>query len=512
MDIRLKTKILSAILLAVAGVAASAREGVSLEYEASVLANWSTGDLAPYMLGSWRYGRVTGASGIWQDGRLEKRMSLDTRFSWGAGVEYIAGYGTAAPYALYDEATNSWGERHNRQAPLRLHQLYGEVKYRGVYLLAGMKERHSGIVDDALSSGDLTRSNNARPIPGVAAGFVDFQDIPLTNGWVQIDGEIMYGRLFDGSLREKTFNYYTGVFTDKMCYTYKRCYFRTKPSQPLSVTVGMQTGAFFGGTTQKYRKGKFIETIERGFQIRDLWDMFFPTEGGEDYYKGGSLGSWDFKARYAFANGSELTAYFEWPWEDGSGIGRMNGFDGVWGLQYNFAKSGPVNKVVVEYLDFTNQSGPIHWSPDDSPGTTITDKATGADDYYNNAYYGPYTNYGMSIGTPFLISPLYNRNGYPQYLHTRARGFHAAVSGNVTPQWEYTAKVSYQRAGGTGWTPARRISDTSALVSARWTPQGRLSGLSLTAEAAFDAGKLRGNNFGAMVGVSYKGNFTFGKK
>ena len=153
MDIRLKTKILSAILLAVAGVAASAREGVSLEYEASVLANWSTGDLAPYMLGSWRYGRVTGASGIWQDGRLEKRMSLDTRFSWGAGVEYIAGYGTAAPYALYDEATNSWGERHNRQAPLRLHQLYGEVKYRGVYLLAGMKERHSGIVVDALSSG-----------------------------------------------------------------------------------------------------------------------------------------------------------------------------------------------------------------------------------------------------------------------------------------------------------------------------------------------------------------------
>ena len=118
----------------------------------------------------------------------------------------------------------------------------------------------------------------------------------------------------------------------------------------------------------------------------------------------------------------------------------------------------------------------------------------------------------MSIGTPFLVSPLYNRNGYPQYLHTRARGFHAAVSGNVTPQWEYTAKVSYQRAGGTGWTPARRISDTSALVSARWTPQGRLSGLSLTAEAAFDAGKLRGNNFGAMVGVSYKGNFTFGKK
>ena len=494
-----------------AAIAAAAAEPVNIEYEASVLVNASTGDLAPYMIGSWRYGKIDGASGIWHDGRLEKRMSLDTRFSWGAGIEYLAGYGSAAPYDYYSDDT--WSVRHNRQAPLRLHQLYGEVKYRGIYLLAGMKETHSGIVDDTMSSGDLTRSNNSRPIPGVAAGFVDFQNIPFTNGWVQIEGEIMYGRFFDGDMRRKTFNHYTGVYTDDMYYTYKRCYFRTKPSQPLSVTVGMQTAALFGGSSWQYRRGTLVREEHRGFHIRDIWDMFFPMEGGKDYYKGQSLGSWDFKARYAFANGSELSAYFEWPWEDGSGIGRMNGFDGVWGLQYNFAKSGWVSKVTVEYLDFTNQSGPIHWAPTDSPGTTITNSATGADNYYNNFYYGSYTNYGLSIGTPFLVSPLYNSNGDPGYLHNRARGFHAAVAGNPTSEWSYSAKVSYQYAGGTGWVPARRrLSDTSAAVAASWTPSGRLSGLSVSAEVAFDAGKLRGNNFGALVGVSYSGNFNIGKK
>ena len=508
---KLKT-IISGLALIVT-LSTSATQPVTVEYEASLWANASTGDLAPYMIGSWRYGRINGSKGIWQDGRIEKRMSLDTRFSWGAGVEYIAGYGSAAPYDCYDESGDDWYTRHNRQAPLRLHQLYGEIKYRSVYLLAGMKERHSLIVDDALSSGDLTRSNNARPIPGVAAGFVDFQNIPFTNGWVQIDGEIMYGRFFDGDMREKTFNCYSGVYTDDMYYTYKRCYFRTKPSQPLSVTVGMQAAGLFGGTSHWYRLGKLDRVEARGFHIRDLWDMFFPREGGEDYYKGGSLGSWDFKARYAFKDGSQLSAYFEWPWEDGSGIGRMNGFDGVWGLQYDFARKGWISKVVVEYLDFTNMSGPIHWAPGDSPGTDLTDSATGSDDYYNNAYYGTYTNYGMGIGTPFLMSPIYNSNGNAAYLHNRSRGFHAAVTGNPTEEWSYTAKISYQRAGGSGWVPAHsRISDTSALVAACWTPSGKLKGLSLTAELAFDAGKLRGNNFGAMAGVSYKGDFTFGKK
>ena len=175
----MKLKTIISGLALIATLSTSATPPVTVEYEASLWANASTGDLAPYMIGSWRYGRINGSKGIRQDGRIEKRMSLDTRFSWGAGVEYIAGYGSAAPYDCYDESGDYWYTRHNRQAPLRLHQLYGEIKYRGVYLLAGMKERHSLIVDDALSSGDLTRSNNARPIPGVAAGFVDFRISPL---------------------------------------------------------------------------------------------------------------------------------------------------------------------------------------------------------------------------------------------------------------------------------------------------------------------------------------------
>ncbi|MDE6467830.1 MAG: capsule assembly Wzi family protein [Muribaculaceae bacterium] len=510
----MKPRLLSLLLGASCATAVIGAPPVDLKYSASIVANVSTGEQAPYMIGSWNYGRVTGASGIWHDGYIAKEMTLDRRFNWGAGVEYLVGYGSSASYRRYDAATSTWGESTNRQAPARLHQAYAEIKYRGVYLLAGMKERRSDIVDGSLSSGDITRSNNARPIPGVAAGFVDFQNIPFTKGWVQIDGEIMYGRFFDDDYRRKTFNYYSGLLSVDNWYTYKRCYFRTMPSQPFCVTVGMQAAGEFAGYARLYSKGKVVSEENRGFHIRDLWDMFFPTEGnGESYYKGNSLGSWDFKARYRLRTGAELTAYFEWPWEDGSGIGRANGWDGLWGVQYTAARRGGLlNKAVIEYFDFTNQSGPIHWSATDAPGTTL-DGVTGGDNYYNNDFYGPYSNYGMSIGSPFVVSPLYNSNGMPGYLHNRARGFHAAAEGCLSPTVDYKLMVSWQQAGGTGRVPdRRRVEDTSAKAAIDWRITPKVPGLRLHAEVAFDAGKLRGNNFGALAGISYSGILPVRKK
>jgi len=497
-----------------AALTVSADSIASLDYRASIIANASTGDFAPYMLGSWNYGKITEKSGIWQNGYIGKRLDRNSRFSWSAGFEYMLGYGSAAHYDDY--RTMNGGKpstRASRQAPARIQQLYGELKYRSVYLLAGMKERHSGIVDDRLSSGDFVRSNNARPIPGIAIGFIDFQDVPFTNGWLQIDGEVMYGRFCDNSFEEKRFNYYSGYLDDNLLYTYKRCYFRTKPSQPLSVTVGMQTGAEFGGCTYYYRGGRLVQTMNHGFHFRDIFDMFLPLEdNGEDYYKGNTLGSWDFKARYTLQNGSKISAYFQWPFEDGSGIGKMNGWDGLWGLQYDFAPGTPVSTVVLEYLDFTNQSGPIHWATDDNPGTDIKHEITGGDNYYNNNYYGAYANYGMSIGTPFLMSPLYNLNGFLEYMHNRARGFHAALMGNYG-RVQYRAMVSYQKAGGMGRIPApRKLHDTSAMLEAVWIPAEKLPGLQLKAAAAIDAGNLRGNNFGALISVSYSGSFEFRKK
>ncbi len=501
------------LCIACLGISAQELPPERIEWGASLTANASTGSLAPYMIGSWNGGRIVNGSGVWLDAYAEKKMRLDKRFSWGAGIEALAGISNAAAYERYDAATSTWSDIGRRQAPLMLHRLYAEVKFRGVYLRAGMKESHSWIVDDRFSSGDFTRSNNAAPIPGISAGFVDFQDIPFTRGWVQINGEIMYGRMMDNHYKENHYNFYNFLISRDLCYTYKYCYFRTKPSEPLSVTLGMQAAGVFGGNSVYYDKGNIIRRDDRGFHIRDIFDMFFPHEGsGEGFHKGNSLGSWDFNARYRFRNASELCFYFEWPWEDGSGIGRRNGWDGMWGLSYDFGRRGLLQKIVVEYLDYRNHSGPLHWAPADRPGTSLDLDASGGDNYYNNTFYGPYSNYGMAIGTPFIMSPAYNTDGFMAFAHNRTQGMHLAFNGAFGSDWDYMVKFSHQRAWGMGRVPvARALHNTSALVEAVWTPSSLVRGLSLRCQLAFDAGKLRGDNFGALLGVSYSADFKISK-
>lgn len=509
--IKNKRHILRKILTPILGVFFTAAVAeVPVEYHASVTAQASSGSLAPYMLGSWNEGRYAEGSGIWQEAGILKSLDMSQRFNWSVGLDYLAGIGTKTDYERWNEKSETWGKNAVGRNAFRITQLYGQLKYRSAYLTIGMKNSKSGIVDDRLSSGDLTRSNSASPIPGVGVGFLDFQDIPFTKGWVQIDGELMYGLMMDSKFKKREFNYYAGLEVINLYYNYKRCYFRTNPEKDFHIIIGMQAAAMFGGTTFTYNAGTLVKTDRRGFKFKDLLQAFFPREGGEAYYEGSHLGSWDFKATYRFHDESKLSAYFEWPWEDGSGIGRMNGWDGLWGVQYDFAKSGILTKAVVEYLDFTNQSGPIHYDPEDNPESTMTGHASGADNYYNNDFYGAYTNYGMGIGSPFLLAPIYNRSGMLSYLHNRARGFHAAIEGNPTDRISYRLMVGYSVAGGSGWVPDFKKSySTSAMIEGRMKPTSKVPGLEVGLRVAFDKGSLRGDNFGAQLQMAYQGDFSF---
>jgi len=500
----------SGLALAVA-VAAAAQDAVGYRIEA--IGNGSTGDFAPYFIGSMNGGKVVRKGSALLD--LGANVSIDRsrRFSWGAGVEVVTGYSTANEYDRWNVGQTEWGKSENRPAAVWIQQFYGEIKYRGLTLTVGQKTPVSALLDETLSSGDLTRSSNARGIPGVSVGFIDFQDIPFTDGWVQINGSVEYGRYTDNGFRRKQYNYYNWMLATDIYSTYKYCYFRTKPSMPLSVTVGMQSAGQFAGCTAYYRQGMEYRTEARGFHMKDVFKMFFPITGnGNNFIEGNSLGSWDFMARYRLHSGAELSLGFQWPWEDGSGIGRRNGWDGLWGLYYKMPVRAIVTGAAIEYLDFRNQSGPIHWAPGDYPGTDLTGEATGGDNYYNNDTYTAYTNYGMAIATPFLVAPIYNLNGYPAFLHNCARGVHLALSGCIGREIDYIVKYSWQQAWGIGRKPQPICSiDNSMLVDFDWNGARLLPGLRVNVKVAFDAGRLRGNNFGAMLGISYSGLINFKK-
>lgn len=486
-----------------------------VHYSATVAVGASTGDFAPYFIGALSGGRHVRSGEAMLDVAATRDLDTARRFSWGAGAEIIAGAFSADSYRRWDAAASAWGSRDNRPAPVWIQQLYAELKYRAVYLRAGQKDPSSRLLDESVSSGDLTRSSNARGIPGAEAGFLDFVDIPLTRGWVQIDGAVGYGRFTDDGFKRKQFSYYNFVTTADIWYTYKRCYFRTRPAEPLSLTIGMQAAGQFGGSTSYYWQGRLVSEEHRGFRFSDALKMLLPTEGnGNAFYEGNTVGSWDVKLRYRLRGGHELSVVFMGPWEDGSGIGRLNGFDGLWGVYYHSAASRPALAAAgIEYLDFRNQSGPMHYAPGDLDNPSNTSKASGADNYYNNDTYGSYTNYGMAIATPFLVAPVYNLDGNPFFMHNRARGIHLAARGWLAADWQWSLKYSWQQAWGWGRVASTRSwSDNSAQARVAYDASAWARGLSFDAAVAFDAGSLRGNNFGALVSVSYSGDLTFTKR
>ncbi|MDE5551848.1 MAG: capsule assembly Wzi family protein [Muribaculaceae bacterium] len=370
-----------------------------------------------------------------------------------------------------------------------------------------MKENDRTFLNNPLSSGDLTVSNNARPIPQARIGFYDFVDIPLTRGWVQIIGDIAYGKFTDSKWNRDHYNYYNNFLATGVWYHYKRLYLRSNPDARFSATVGMQHAAQFGGLYQEYRKGVMVKEVREKVNFRSFIDAFFQTQFNDSEqindalnFKGNHLGSWDVNFRYRLFNNDEISFYVMKPWEDGTGIGWQNGFDGVWGLAFKSANQTWIKGAVIEYLDFTNQAGPFMREPSEN----IPYNPIGNDNYYNNLLYNSWMNYGLSIGSPVIKSTIYNRDGYLKVIDNCIRGFHIGVEGSIS-RIDWRMLLSWKQSKGTNLDPRPHpAQSTSMMVRGSYSWPG-IDGLKLNAELGFDAGDLYPSCFGALLSVSYTG-------
>ena len=487
----------------------------NVQYSVGLIMNAGNSELAPYYIGSNTGGTVTQQYSALATARIWRQIERDKRFSWGAGIEAWGGYASSAGYERY-RGDGQFEVHKQHPARLWLQQAYIEGKYRSIYAVAGQRQKQSPIVDGKLSSGDLVWSGNARPPVGLRAGFIDFQDIPFTKGWLQLNGEFGYFRLFDDKWLENHYNYYNHFISTDTWLHYKSLYFRTRPDQPVVFTIGAQSACQFAGTARYYQDGQVTRTVKMDADAKAFWRTFIAGSGGnsagDSFVEGNHLGTWDISLEYKFKDGKRVRAYTLWLWEDGSGIGKMNGLDGLWGLEYrNMEGHQLIDGAVIEYLDFTNQSGPIHWTTNDHEGTPITSHSSGADDYYNNYIYNGYQSRGMSIGSPFIRSPLYNQDGYMRYTDNVLRGFHAALTGWLASEWSYRLMGSYRKAWGTPLIPrAGSVDDFSMALDIDYHPT-RFPSLNIHATVATDQGSLYGNNWGAKLGITYCGHLNFKK-
>lgn len=488
-----------------------------IELYSGTYAYGASADRLPYFLTTGQSGQFIQPMGIAERVGARRALTPARRFAWGAGAEGIAEYTKSTPTDVYDAATGSFTQMRRRPGAVRLQQLWGAVKWRSLWLELGMRQYERSIMDDELGVGDIVMSRNARPIPQLRFGFMNFVDVPFTRGVLQLQGEIAYGKFADNGWLRSHYNYYNSFITTGAWMHYKRLYLRLRPERHFLLTIGMQHAAQFGGTRRIYEQGREAYVDHAPVRFRDFLDVFVQRRGGSGsfdgdraYYNGNHLGAWDVRASYRFDNGARLTLLAQLPWEDGSGIGKLNGWDGRWGVRMDMSPGLPLEVLQLEYVDFTNQSGPMHWAPGDFPGTGVGGQATGADDYYNNTFYDGWANYGMAIGTPFVGQPALNTDGYLRFTDTRVRGFQIGAAGRLGRHLDWEMKVAWRSSLGTPFLPrSKRAESTSACARIAWRMPHMP--LRLTGALAFDSGSLNAAGVGAMVGLEYSLNIPCSK-
>ncbi len=181
-------------------------------------------------------------------------------------------------------------------------------------------------------------------------------------------------------------------------------------------------------------------------------------------------------------------------------------FDYVWkdmllGVEIDLPDNPVVSKFVYEYINTRDQAGPVYW--DHTP--EIPEQVSGQDEYYNHAFYPGWQHWGMGIGNPLLISPVYNTDGTLEFRHNRIKGHHFGWQGSPLPSLQYRVLLSLTRSWGSYPLPTPEVErNFNALLELTWSP-ARLNGWRGRLGIGADGGGLLGRSFGAMLTISKTG-------
>jgi len=330
---------------------------------------------------------------------------------------------------------------------------YFDTKYRWLTLSVGAKERWDQTVNHRLSSGGLTWSGNALPMPQVRIEIPEFQRMNILGGWFSLKGHIAYGRFTDDWYRSERHELAGdgSAWSDGLLYHSKAGFlkFGDESRFPLEVTIGLEMYTQFGGTA--YNNSTFgtdrVHKLPSGIGAYTEVLMPFNPLGDQGDENGNNLGSWHLSFDYHLDKW-KIRAYYEHFYEDHSSMlgieyknnsqgekefvfygFRRNWMDGLFGLELNAPKGLPFSNIVLEFMNTRGQCGSNcnYWYE------LAPEGVDGRDNMYNHGIYKSYSHCGYAIGNPVLISPLYtDSNGSISFTGNRVRMFHFGVDGDVT--------------------------------------------------------------------------------
>lgn len=484
-----------------------------MNYSIETAVEFSQGEYAPLWLTSNKYGlsSVSKNHGYLRAGIFRPYESK--KFSYAFGLDLATAYNFTSSFVVQ--------------------QAFIDLKYKIWELSVGSKERDSELKNQLLSSGGMTFSRNARPVPQVRISVPEYVIIPWTKGKFALKGHLAYGKFTDDNWQQD-FIEPGNKYTRHALYHSKSLFGRigNEDKHPLVFEGGFEMAAQFGG--RSYNRG-FEPYLDMPNKFSDFLKVIFAlgsdaTDGDSPNVYGNHVGSWHASFSYKFPEW-KVRVYYEHFFEDHSMIvdeyawkmyideGKDRSLwkwipplipstyywkDGQYGLEVTFPKNRFISGLVYEYVATKEQSGPLFHT--DTP--EIPDPIPGRDNYYNHGIYTGWQHWGMGIGNPLVLSPIYNKDGQIIFKGNRTKSHHLGISGSPTHEVDYRVLLTHTRNWGTYSDPFVDIKrNVSVLLEASYQPR-KLKGWKITGSFAFDRGDLMGDNTGGMITIIKTGLLT----
>lgn len=460
-----------------------------MNYAVETGISFSGGEHTPLWLNAGKYGlsSIEKNNGYLRAG-IFRPLEEDKRFSYAFGVDIAGAYHFTSPFIIQ--------------------QAYVDLKWYCLGLSIGSKERPMELKNQELSSGSMTFSNNARPVPQVRIGIPEYVIIPGTKELFSIKGHIAYG-IFTDDNWQKDFTDAKSRYTKHALYHSKALYAKigNEKKFPLVFEGGLDMAAQFGGRAYSYPG--FEPYIDMPNKLKDFFKVFIPsgndaTDGEYANVYGNHLGSWNFSLSYKLQDW-KLRFYYDHFFEDHSMMfGEYGWKDCLTGIELTLPDNPVATTIVYEYLGTKDQAGPLYH--DHTP--EIPDQISARDNYYNHNIYTGWQHWGQAIGNPLLTSPIYNKDSSIQFNDNRITAHHIGIAGQPSNEIHYRILASYTRSWGTYSNPYIDIKkNTSLLAEIKYIPR-KLKGWQFSGALALDHGDMLGNNAGGMITVRKTGLLT----
>jgi hypothetical protein len=459
-----------------------------IDYKAELFSSVGSGNYTPFWMTSNTYGVVP---------LKTNNAYLRTAFTWKHSLseDWLLETGVDLVGAT-NHTSNIW-----------MQQLYADISFRQVKLSIGSKERYNSMLDQRLSVGDFDYSGNARPLPEINFSLPEFTIVPLTKEILRFKADFALGKSLENKYIRETKPEGANYSLDVLWH-HKSLFLKLEDPReqfPFSLLFGLEHAVQWGGWTCYENFGKLPDSI------KDCLRVILGKQGGDNALDGDQVnvlgnhqGTYNIKLGYKHPL-FEIAVYKQHYFDDNSGMEYANWQDGIWGIETEFLHLSHIKKIVLEFFQTTNQSGPMHFL---GYGPSRDVRGGGDDDYYNHDFYhSGWSYFGRGLGNPLITSPGYNDDNALYFRNNRIKAVHFGVAGNILPIVDYRILLTGMQSWGRMRMPfLERKDNFSFLMECNYK---KLPKWELGLQLAADNGDIYGNNWGISLKIARIDSFSF---